>query len=119
MNQVLNPTLYNRLCKLFGSVKISNQGVAMEPMPPISVPDVFDPDKLHLDVAVFGEYMLVSCPYCNDTRNRLWINHMFGQKDADGRRLTFLATCYNEGCMANAENRKDFIDKLSVQYPTS
>lgn len=59
-----------------------------------------------------GEYYRVNCPFCRDTRHRLWVNHMFGQPDANGRAMRFLATCYNEDCLQNFANRKQFNDVI-------
>lgn len=59
-----------------------------------------------------GEYYRVNCPFCNDTRHRLWVNHMYGQTDANGRPMRFLANCYNENCLSNPEQWKRFNDAI-------
>ncbi len=59
-----------------------------------------------------GEYYRVNCPFCHDTRHRLWVNHMYGQPDAAGRSMKFLATCYNEQCLDSFDNRKRFHDSI-------
>jgi hypothetical protein len=52
-----------------------------------------------------GEYYCVNCPFCDDNRRRLWINHRYGQPN--GRyRDTWLAHCYNEECLRNPDYRK-------------
>jgi hypothetical protein len=111
MAEVLNPYLYACLRRAFGSVKVANQGMAMSP-PPISVPDMLNPKKMHLDVHEFGEYYRVNCQFCSDTRHRLYVNHMFGRKDLSGRKLMFLAVCFNEGCLADENNKEEFRDML-------
>ena len=48
-----------------------------------------------------GEYYTVSCPWCTDTRKRLYINHRWGLKDPETGSLNLhLAHCFNEGCSA-------------------
>jgi hypothetical protein len=51
-----------------------------------------------------GEYYAVCCPYCGDTRFRLYINHMFGVRDdRSGDSRLHLAHCFNESCIDNRE----------------
>jgi hypothetical protein len=103
-NHVLCPELYGILRANFpGGVIIANQGEAC-----------FTSTHTRTDGSHFtsinhsGEYYRVNCPFCRDTRHRLWVNHMFGQPDTDGRPMRFLATCYNEGCLSNPANRDQF-----------
>lgn len=104
----LNPGLFARLKRQFGSVKISNQGQKM-PTPSGTLSAEGTP---RLNIIQSGEYYQVSCPYCTDTRHRLYINHMYGKEDIWGRTMTFLAVCYNENCLSSYENRRDFVDTL-------
>jgi hypothetical protein len=104
---VLNPYLHRRLRRLFGSVKVAGEGEAMVARAVIG-PD----DKPMLLFQHRGEQYRVCCPYCNDTRHRLYVSHMFGQHDAHGRTMNFLAICFNEGCFARDENREDFVETL-------
>lgn len=104
---VLNPLLYRRLGRRFGHVKVSNQGEAMIAT---AVRDVADNPVLNISHP--GEYYQVSCPFCHDTRNRLYVNHRFGQLDAFGRRLSFLAICYNENCLAQRDNYVNFLEQV-------
>lgn len=109
MAEVLNPLLYSKLKKHFGVVKISNPGQAMSAKSSVD----FITKKPKLQIAHPGEYYQVCCPYCKDSRFRLYVNHRYGQKDRFGRRMTFLAICYNEtACMSNEANRMDFLDTL-------
>jgi hypothetical protein len=65
-----------------------------------------------------GEYYRVCCPYCNDTRFRLWINHRwgvgvesnFGEIIRD--KLWWAAICYNEACLERRENREDLRSRV-------
>lgn len=60
-----------------------------------------------------GEYYRVSCPFCTDTRHRLYINHMYGRTDFYGRRSTYLARCFNETlCMHNQDNVEALWDHI-------
>lgn len=107
---VLNPRLHRRLAHKFGGVKVSNEGEAMICT---AVKNLQDEPQLLITHA--GEYYQVCCPYCNDTRHRLYVNHRYGQLDAFGRRLFFLAICYNEGCLSNRDNLKDFMEQLDAE----
>ncbi len=105
----LNPLLYRRLSRL-GDVQLANEGEAMVLGAPIRdrksgeyVPNVVHP----------GEYMCVSCLFCNDNRKRLWVNHRYGTLDeATGSHFKHLAICYNEDCLADPDNRRELEEKL-------
>lgn len=108
---VLNRRLYRRLGERFGNVKVSNQGQAMACQPGHD----FD-GKPVLFIGHPGEYYQVCCPFCRDTRHRLYVNHRFGQADSTGRRLLFLAICYNENCLSRSDNLTDFVDRLDSEF---
>lgn len=94
MSEPLNPGLYEALKNRFGDVLFSNQGQRMIMQPRRSWRD----NKIEEITIDFGEYYRVDCPYCGDTRGRLYINHCWNTK-RNGR--TFgknLITCYNEKC---------------------
>lgn len=101
---VLCPDLYNQLRNNFpGGVIIANQGEGC------SQSSARRPDgQVFTSIHHSGEYYRVNCPFCRDQRHRLWVNHMYGQPDANGRPMRFLATCYNEDCLDNWENRSRF-----------
>lgn len=109
MPEVLNPALYRRLGRLFGKVKISNAGEEMRAMP---ITD--DNGEPRLAIRHAGEQYLVCCPFCHDTRNRLQVSYMFGKRDGHGRKMNFLAVCFNEGCLYRKENIFDFVDRLEA-----
>jgi len=53
--------------------------------------------RYELNIINPGEYYRVNCPFCNDTRHRLWINHRWGYKDEKtGSCNLWLAICYNQ-----------------------
>lgn len=63
-----------------------------------------------------GEYIRVSCPFCNDTRGRLWINHRWGVRDPiTGSLNLFLARCFNEDCLSHPA-RLQQLRFLTTQY---
>lgn len=104
-HQVLCPELYRALrfhCP--GGVKIASQG---EPFR-----GNFSNTRNRMDVLTAGEYYCVNCVFCHDTKHRLWVNHRFGQLDASGRPMFFLAICYNENCMSKPGNTQKFTDTL-------
>lgn len=107
MARPLSPTLYERLRRHFGTVRIAAVGQAFRAM---SVRGINNEPRLRFRQR--GEHYRVCCFACRDTRFRLYINHMFGQKDGHGRKMTFLAICFNEGCMAKRENLEDLVEKL-------
>lgn len=102
----LNPALYSRL-KRFGKVRVSNEGEAFKYRAVRGLED-----EPLLDIAHDGEFYMVCCPFCRDQRYRLYVNHMFSQRDSHGRRMTFLAICYNQNCLARRENQLEFLETL-------
>lgn len=108
-SSVLCPQLYAKLKAIFKEVKIANHGVPINWHPRQDADGNWD-----FNIVDGGEYYRVNCPFCNDTRFRLWINHMYGQWTSDRRRcLTHLAHCYNDDlCLTISENRKELADKI-------
>lgn len=103
----LNPQLHNRLRQLFGRVILANPGAGFRSasrLDPVT-------GRMRMEIHDPGEYYRVSCPYCRDQRQRLWINHCFGNF-ADGRRMLHLAICYNEDCLSDYEKRRDLFDRI-------
>lgn len=113
MEEVLNRALYKRLERRFGHVKVSNSQQAMVCK---SVKTGDDELKPKLLISHAGEYYKICCPFCRDTRYRMYVNHRFGQLDAYKRPLLFLAICYNEGCLSNRDNFKAFLEMLDEAY---
>lgn len=110
MAEPLNPELYRRLKRLYRNVRISNDGQAMKAR---VVRDFLD-DGYKLSISHTGEYYQVCCPFCRDTRFRLYINHMYGQRDSRGRKMNFLAICYNdEACMSKPACRASLDEHIT------
>lgn len=111
----LNPILYRLLVRKFGTVKISSEGCQAHCQ---RIPDPLHPGRTILHSSFWGEYYCVRCPFCNDQRYRLWINHLYGSEVFNGRRqLTYLAVCYNDHCMTTpgrAEQLEELIFGLGA-----
>lgn len=90
--------LYSRLEKNFGKIKISNEGQSLQ------CRDRKIGYEVKTEILYPGEYYCINCPFCNDTRQRLWVNHRFAE-------YRWLAVCYNETrCMDGPfgkENRNE------------
>lgn len=105
----LNPELYRLLVKKFGTVKISSEGCHAQYQ---RMPDPFHPGRTIEQAAFWGEYYCVRCPFCNDHRPRLWINHLYASEIKNGRReFTRLAVCYNNQCMS-VPGRKEQLEQI-------
>jgi len=96
--QPLNSALYGQLCREFGNVLVSRAGEAATGR------YVVERGRRTFSFDSPGEYYRVSCPFCSDTVNRLWINHRWGVGPAATvagpvDALWWAATCYNEGCL--------------------
>lgn len=107
----LNPALYGQLKKRFGDVRVVNQGVALTKRrhrDPLSGRD-------RVDVETKGEYYVVNCPFCGDTRKRLYINHSWGKRDDRGSLNLWLCVCWNDTrCMDDPRRRSDFYEDLNT-----
>lgn len=104
----LNPQLYAALERRFTSVEIANHGERA----------MFARGSYYSGggsrVVYSGEYYKISCPYCNDARKRLWINHMFGVVDESKDDHLYMAHCFNEGCVNSREIQKELYEMI---YP--
>lgn len=100
----LNTMLHALLEHKFGEVVIANEGVSAHVQ---KIADPLRPGKFIERALVWGEYYCVNCPFCGDTRHRLWINHLYGSDwEFNRRKYTYLATCYNENCTAKPGKRQ-------------
>jgi hypothetical protein len=90
--------LYRKLKEIFRHVEIANEGQELQ--------DRYRKVgyQIRHEVVSPGEYYRVNCPFCGDSRKRLWINHRFAE-------FKHLAVCYNETrCLSGqlgAQSRKD------------
>lgn len=98
----ISPVLYQYLRQRFGQVKVASPGYGMV------ANRAQQPDgSSRMQIISSGEYYRVCCPFCGDSRFRLWINHRYGQLNEEGRRDTWLAYCYNEDCLSEYHRRKE------------
>lgn len=114
MITALNPPLLTALRKRFGSVRISNEGQRAISM---MVPDLIDKKKMKEEFVDAGEYYRVCCPYCNDSKYRLYVNHRWNTEDRSGQPYgKFLIHCFNERCdMANFDDElKPYVNGRTV-----
>ena len=116
---VLNSSLYERLvaaCRkgvLSGHVKVQNKG---EQAHVTYVRDPSDLNRKIYKVQSYGETYQVCCPYCRDTRNRLYVPYFWGTQDRiTGRHYSSVIKCFNEDCPKNIEDfSRDFRDKIDI-----
>jgi hypothetical protein len=107
----LNPLLFSMLEHRFGEVRIANEGV---PAMIKSLKDPLNPGRI-LRSGSWGEYYCICCPFCNDDRHKLWVNHLYGAEldPKTGRRKdTYLATCYKNNCLNDHGKREQFEDMV-------
>jgi hypothetical protein len=98
----LNPELYTRLQRNVSTVVIANPGERFVSTVKLGING--RPKEL---VSQSGEYYRACCPFCKDTRHRLWINHRYGVIDeATRNKNTHLAICYNEDCLHHPARRR-------------
>jgi 5S rRNA maturation endonuclease (ribonuclease M5) len=93
---MLNPILYDLLKRRYIHVRICNEGeelVGRYSRDPYT-------DRMTLDIESWGETYCVSCPFCNDTTQRLYINHRYGVADLVTKTSNnYMARCFNEECL--------------------
>jgi hypothetical protein len=109
----LRPDLYDRLRLVFGEVKIAFEDEEM--VFEILKGSAFTGDKDSLDIIDPGEYYRVSCPFCHDTRHRLWINHRWAFYVPGVGMNLWLCCCYNEQCLEQHSKRVELHKRVFVQ----
>lgn len=101
--------LYQQLRKVpnYGSVLVANEG---EGMTGTKIRDATYGDQWV--VSTWGETYRINCPFCGDTRRRLWINYRFGQPDPanPSRMADYFGVCFNEDCLRDYDNRQKLIE---------
>ncbi len=98
----LNPKLYGCLQRnLPGGVEVFSPGeafMARYRKNPLT-------GELRLEIGHRGEEYFGNCPFCGDTRRRLYVNHRWGAKDDQGNDNLFLCYCYNENCTSSLDGQ--------------
>jgi hypothetical protein len=117
---MLNDKLYRLLCKQFGeaNIKVVRQGQKLKGF----YEDYWDESgsrRTKLKRKESGEEYHLNCLYCRDTRHRLSLSYLFGQKDPrTGSNNIWATNCWNSNCMSEFTNRVDLYDRIykGVQY---
>lgn len=93
----LRPELYRRLKDKFRHIVVANPGQEM----------LLRYEGGELKILEPGEIYRVNCPYCPDTRKRLYINHRWGTVDEiSGGRILWLMHCFNQSCFKSYPERR-------------
>lgn len=109
---MLNPKLYAALEAAFGTTLIANEGE--ERLVEYTV-DMSRPGRHLARTFRGGEEYRVSCPFCNDTRQRLYVNHSYGVYDPKTRSHNYyLVHCFNEDCLGDSDNRTELTCRLQL-----
>lgn len=124
MFKPLNPGLYNLLVREFGEVRVVAEGEAMQceysrdsrsklvAMARGRQEASTRQSRPKLKVISPGEEYACSCPFCSDTRQRLFINHRWAVVDEYGNKNLWLAHCWNEECLANSTRQQQLWDRV-------
>lgn len=113
---LLNRPLFVTMCgqrNKFGMIGIVRRG---EPLCGSYTKDPRN-DRTELVITSRGETYTGNCPFCNDTRGRLWVSHIFGTVDAElSYRHSETWKCYNNECQGSVEHRQKLEDM--ILFPT-
>ncbi len=109
---LLCPALYELLRSRYGKVLVSNDGMAQHGHMTMEVREQKYINRWR--VYSWGETYRICCPFCQDRRYRLWINHAYGKADPafPNQRGNFYGICFNEGCLEDSDNREWFYEDL-------
>jgi hypothetical protein len=109
----LNPELYRRLVAVFGRVKLANDG--QQAIIRYAPDHTYRQGRDKAIVISWGETYSVDCPFCLDTRQRLYFSHTWGQKDVrTGDDMLFVVHCHNEPCLSTRARQKEL---HAIVYP--
>jgi hypothetical protein len=102
---VLNPNLYDLLARRFSVVRASRPGEGME----FRYAQDLWTEKPRLDIQSWGESYHVNCPFCDDVKGRVSVNHRYATYDpVTGGDNWHLAKCFGRDCLKDADHRKQF-----------
>lgn len=103
VHQVLRPFLYRRLLQRFGTVRVVN---ALQRCDTRLLPSAESPAGFRVEPGNWGETYTVCCPFCRDSRYRLYIGHLWGYADdVFATRYWWMCKCFNEECVTSHERR--------------
>lgn len=110
---MLNRDLYMRMQMQFGRTAVSHPGVA------VSYESTDDPEGRgfrRADVRHWGETYRANCPFCRESRRRLYVCHAYDLVGPGGETFRGLAHCFNEtDCLGNRRNREELWRSLRPQ----
>jgi hypothetical protein len=108
----LNPELYQALQTAFTQVSVTNEGELRQVQ---TLPDWQDGGRLRSQVVASGEQFRTNCPYCNDTRQRLYFSYEWAQPNPDTNSDNLhLVKCFNEDCLRSRTRQRDLLKRV---YP--
>jgi hypothetical protein len=116
-----NEELYNTLVEVFGEVIVHTHGqpITLSQLP--SMKGRFGANRKDFRITTEmvedgGEHYSVDCPFCGDTRKRLWLSHAWGSTyEIDGKEIPIsrgLICCFNENCTDKGDNFNKFCSYL-------
>ncbi len=118
--QPLNPTLFKLLELRFGSVDVvaQGQGIVWSLADRPITASRRENSRPGRRVIHSGEEYKVSCPFCGDSRKRLYVNHRWGVFDKETLSLNlFLAQCFNEQCMDGRDRQIQLHEQVFAPAP--
>jgi hypothetical protein len=101
----LNTYLFKRLQQEFGTVMLANEGEGMAGHYVPGTQPRFEFDHP-------GEYYRINCPFCSDTRHRLWVHHRWGVPDDLNNSRLWSVHCYNEECVKDYHTRMHLFNRV-------
>lgn len=110
---MFNEPLYNAMCEAFGDVVLHGEGTPITLKKTPTTDGLFGKDLANFKITADmiedgGEYYVVNCPFCGDSRKRLWVCHAWGGLyEIGGTNYPVskgLAICYNENCLDIKDN---------------
>lgn len=114
-----NQKLYDAMCVVFKEKpKVINNGeAAILSLPPPIVSFVPCITPLSTSHISGGEQYAVNCPFCGDTRHRLYVSHMWNQIIETSNHVKYhcskhLIRCFNEDCQRKEENFNQLCERL-------
>jgi putative hemolysin len=112
--QLRNPELYRRLRRWsVNNVRVHKPGEAGEFAPEEIRERHYKKLRLSKSGTRAGEEFSVCCPECNDTKFRLYFNHLWGTADPySGSQILWLCHCYNEECQNDFNNRRQWAEDI-------
>ena len=113
MAQPLNPILYASLQKTFGNVIIARAGEGCYGKTVKAYDGIYGKPRYKLLQS--GEYYRVNCPFCCESRHRLWIHHLWGcgMPGDESDKFWWAAHCFNDDqCLSRHENRRTLRNRV-------